>query len=644
MVTRPQEPEEATVHHENCHVGPLTIGQIWRVVRSGMWLEPGTRFSVDGGSEHALQEITQVVTERLRELQATPSKSTKTPIKFCDVVGKGKTNIADFTVPDLESVLAALKSLSSPWRRLPPELLVEIFAWCIPPHDILSTSSAPLLLTRICSRWHNLSVNNPSLWTSIILAENFFIHQVHLRSATNFEGKWGGIRCADFDVKEADFIFKILDRSRTLPLSLSTHPGLFSCPHAGCLLREILPRSKHLALLFPEPASPHRPPIPPTPIPLAAPLLESLDLYAPPVRGLLQEDPHWVLPFISLIQSSLRTLRRLNVITGTPIWPFTDTGASWDLITHITWMPVILTSDVFDFFRTAPNLVYACFPNILDDFIKPPPPEPVSLPCLEVLITKAEGLFDSITLPRLQHLVLLKSSDREKDALISFFRRSACLLETLYLYEASYNEARSLLEILDNVEGGVSSSDQRMTIAERGHLKALLIADNREEYSLFSDNFMAKLTWTPGSRQDDRILFPGLEYLSLYNIGQSATAKLAALLSSRSLDLRSTIEGTGRTHISTYPMKLKVFESWHPDANLNILDPMDWAAIEELRKEGLVLRTFKTSDSRSCITNADKAVLKRYVEEKGLVVRDYLHDIGQFAPILLQEELDTYKD
>jgi hypothetical protein len=600
-------------------------------------LEPGTRFLVDGGSENTLREITQVVTERLRALQVIPSKTT---IKLCDVVGQGKTNIAAFTVSDLESVLAALESLSSPWRRLPPELLVEIFAWCIPPHDILSASSAPLLLTRICSRWHNLSVNNPSLWTSIILAENFLIHQVHLRSAMNFEHKWRRIDSADFDIKEADFISRILDRSRTLPLSLSTHSGLFSYPHAGCLLHEVVSRSKHLALLFPEPGGRHRPPIPATSIPLAAPLLESLDLYAPQVRGLLPQDPNWVLPFISLIQSSLRTLRRLNVITGAPIWPFANSGVTWDSITHITWTPVILTSDVIDFFRSAPNLVYACFPNILDDFIEPPHPEPVSLPCLEVLITRAEGLFSSITLPHLQHLVLLKSSDWEKDALITFFRRSMCPLETLYLYEASYNEPRTLLEILENVEADTSSSDERKTIAERGHLKALLIADHHEEYNLFSDEFMARLTWAPGSRQDDMVLFPGLEYLSLYNIGPSAAEKLAALLSSRSLDIRPMIEGIEKTHIPTHPTKLKVFESWHPDAHPNMLNPTHWEAIEELREEGLVLRTFKASDSKSCMTNAEKVVLKRYVEEEGLVVRDYLHDIGQFAPISLQEELD----
>lgn len=625
----PQEPNEAGARDKS--VGPLITSQIWRVVRSGIWLEPGTRHFVDGDTEHTVQEITQVISERLKELQLIQSR---TLIELCTVGGKDETNDS---VMELESLLAALESLSSPWRKLPPELLVEVFSWCIPFQDVLSTSSAPLLLTRICSRWYNLSVNSPSLWTSIILAENFLVNQVHLRSAINFEDKWRGINSFDFDIKEADFISRILSRSRTLPLSLSTHTILFQYPQASNLLHELVSRSKHLALLFPEPKGPHWSSVPVTSIPLTAPFLESLDLYAPQVRGTSQ-DPHWVLPFISLIQSSLQTLKRLTVITSAPMWPFTESGLSWYSITHITWMPVILASDVIDLLRSAPNLVHACFPNTFDGSIRPPLPEPVSLRYLETLVTRAEGMFDSITLPNLHHLVLLQSSDWEKDALVAFFQRSACLLETLYMYGAAYNEPRALLQILETVEGGSSalSSDERRAGEGRRHLKALLIADHHEN-NLFSDEFMDRLTWVPESRQGDMVLFPGLEYLSLYNIAPSAAEKLAALLLSRSFDVRSAVD---EIHTSTHPMKLKVFETWHPDAHLNFFGPMDWDAIEDLREEGLVLRIFKTGDSKPCFTDGEKVVLRRYVEEEGLVVRDYLHDIGQFAPIVLREELD----
>ncbi|KAF9449536.1 hypothetical protein P691DRAFT_652860, partial [Macrolepiota fuliginosa MF-IS2] len=60
--------------------------------------------------------------------------------------------------------LAALQSLSSPWRKLPPELLIEIFSWCTQPNTVLSTSRAPLLLTQICSRWYDLTTDTPCLW------------------------------------------------------------------------------------------------------------------------------------------------------------------------------------------------------------------------------------------------------------------------------------------------------------------------------------------------------------------------------------------------------------------------------------------------------------------------------------------------
>jgi len=41
------------------------------------------------------------------------------------------------------------------------------------------------------------------------------------------------------------------------------------------------------------------------------------------------------------------------------------------------------------------------------------------------------------------------------------------------------------------------------------------------------------------------------------------------------------------------------------------------------------------------MTGAEKVLLQRYVEE-GLIVRDYLHDIGQFAPIPWEEEVGVF--
>ncbi|KAF8211000.1 hypothetical protein K438DRAFT_1530063, partial [Mycena galopus ATCC 62051] len=61
-------------------------------------------------------------------------------------------------------------AILSPIRRMPPEVLGEIFLWTLPAiDDILRVgrfdmSRSPWLLTRISGRWRAVSVSNPLLW------------------------------------------------------------------------------------------------------------------------------------------------------------------------------------------------------------------------------------------------------------------------------------------------------------------------------------------------------------------------------------------------------------------------------------------------------------------------------------------------
>lgn len=59
-------------------------------------------------------------------------------------------------------------ALLSPIRRLPPELLAEIFQHSLPSYpQTPRTSQAPLLLCRVCSQWRSISMSTSSLWCSI---------------------------------------------------------------------------------------------------------------------------------------------------------------------------------------------------------------------------------------------------------------------------------------------------------------------------------------------------------------------------------------------------------------------------------------------------------------------------------------------
>ncbi|KAJ7677611.1 hypothetical protein B0H17DRAFT_944665, partial [Mycena rosella] len=66
----------------------------------------------------------------------------------------------------IEAYVDAHKALISPARRLPFDIIQEIFLACIPAHRncAMSSSEAPVLLGRICSSWRTISLSTPRLW------------------------------------------------------------------------------------------------------------------------------------------------------------------------------------------------------------------------------------------------------------------------------------------------------------------------------------------------------------------------------------------------------------------------------------------------------------------------------------------------
>ncbi|KAJ6501986.1 hypothetical protein C8R45DRAFT_819275, partial [Mycena sanguinolenta] len=74
----------------------------------------------------------------------------------------------------LQSYVEAHRALISPVRRLPLDIIQEIFVACIPTHRncIMSAIEAPILLGRICSAWRTISLTTvPRLWASLHVVE-----------------------------------------------------------------------------------------------------------------------------------------------------------------------------------------------------------------------------------------------------------------------------------------------------------------------------------------------------------------------------------------------------------------------------------------------------------------------------------------
>ena len=64
----------------------------------------------------------------------------------------------------------AHKGLISSWRRIPNEILSEIFQYTLPAFPFqLSEDESPLVLQRVCRRWKDVSRSTPVLWSQICI-------------------------------------------------------------------------------------------------------------------------------------------------------------------------------------------------------------------------------------------------------------------------------------------------------------------------------------------------------------------------------------------------------------------------------------------------------------------------------------------
>ncbi|KAJ7629863.1 hypothetical protein B0H17DRAFT_867535, partial [Mycena rosella] len=89
----------------------------------------------------------------------------------------------------------AHQALISPARRLPRDIVQEIFLACLPSHRnvVMSATEAPLILARIFSAWRTIALSTPALWASLHLPlEYIFDHSLHV-PVTKWLGRSG--RC-----------------------------------------------------------------------------------------------------------------------------------------------------------------------------------------------------------------------------------------------------------------------------------------------------------------------------------------------------------------------------------------------------------------------------------------------------------------
>ncbi|KAJ7157180.1 hypothetical protein C8R46DRAFT_1004071 [Mycena filopes] len=117
----------------------------------------------------------------------------------------------------VEAFVAAHKALISPVRRLPLDIIQEIFVACLPTHRncVMSATEAPVLLGRVCSSWRTISIATPRLWCRLHIVQPEDDH-----TWRRFKEK-----SEEEFVQRLESIKTWLSRSGQCPLSISLQGG-----------------------------------------------------------------------------------------------------------------------------------------------------------------------------------------------------------------------------------------------------------------------------------------------------------------------------------------------------------------------------------------------------------------------------------
>ncbi|KAJ6477422.1 hypothetical protein C8R47DRAFT_1140478 [Mycena vitilis] len=72
------------------------------------------------------------------------------------------------SLAELSAQVQLLRATVSPIRRIPPEVLQEIFLACLPTtQSVMHPREAPVLLCHVCGAWRAVALAFPQLWTSL---------------------------------------------------------------------------------------------------------------------------------------------------------------------------------------------------------------------------------------------------------------------------------------------------------------------------------------------------------------------------------------------------------------------------------------------------------------------------------------------
>ncbi|KAJ7607900.1 hypothetical protein FB45DRAFT_1039971 [Roridomyces roridus] len=172
-------PQIQTLVHSNEPPEPAQVPSIQLAVQLVIRLDDKIAFAVDRlaqlEEDHA-NVTTHLVRHERDVLQLRPRFGEQI-LRWAAWLDHLKSARAQLTCCDNDT--HAFKTILSPIRRVPLEILGEIFAWTVPairektlshPSTVAdSLEQGPWALTHVCSRWRVVAISTPSLWSLVVL-------------------------------------------------------------------------------------------------------------------------------------------------------------------------------------------------------------------------------------------------------------------------------------------------------------------------------------------------------------------------------------------------------------------------------------------------------------------------------------------
>ena len=369
-----------------------------------------TNYAVSGKDVHA---ITEIISQRQAQLD-----NVTTELALVESIMERVRSIHQQLLDKRNQVVVSMQAhqgLVSCIRRLPAEILGEIFLRCLPPDPPVEpdTTAAPLLLLAVCRRWRKVALGTPRLWCSLSIRPSHRIQQ----QGVFYYHHW-------------------LSRARCCPLSLAVdtrRPPMNPVWRYEVteLLQPYMSRAARLRIAFDDATAPDL-------LLKDASMLEHLTL-----DGDLRTARK-----MALIQPVLR-LRSLTLNTLTlALGDLSAFNPGW---AHLTQLRVTLgrgrslreATDgpiVLALLALCPHLEEFSFsPFFVSRYDAPRAFTHARLRSLDVVVLSGVGpLLEALTLPALRQLTIrdldILPSTWRHNAFTAFLKRSCCPLETLKIH------------------------------------------------------------------------------------------------------------------------------------------------------------------------------------------------------------------